>query len=55
MDLAHQNAQLKLEEKFRLLELDNRTTVGANNEIFDALGLPHGHVMEAFDIRTFKG
>lgn len=55
LDLAHKNAQLKLEEKFRLLELDNRTTIGANNEIFDALGLPHGHVMEAFDHSHIQG
>ncbi|MFD1484384.1 excinuclease ABC subunit UvrC [Lacticaseibacillus baoqingensis] len=55
MDLAHKNARLKLEEKFRLLELDNRTTVGAQKEIMDALGLPMGHVIEAFDHSHIQG
>ena len=49
LEMAHKNAQLVLEEKFRLLELDDRKTVGAMNEITDALGLPNGHRVEAFD------
>lgn len=55
MALAHKNAKLKLEEKFRLLELDNRTTVGAQDEIFQALGLRPGHVIEAFDHSHIQG
>ena len=55
MALAKKNARIKLEEKFRLLELDNRTTIGAQNEIMDALGLPHGHVIEAFDHSHIQG
>ncbi|WP_179395335.1 excinuclease ABC subunit UvrC [Lacticaseibacillus absianus] len=55
MDLAHKNAQIKLEEKFRLMELDNRTTVGAQKELFDALGLPYGRVIEAFDHSHLQG
>ncbi|MFD1428889.1 excinuclease ABC subunit UvrC [Lacticaseibacillus mingshuiensis] len=55
MELAAKNARIKLEEKFRLLELDNRTTVGAQNEIFEALGLPDGHVIEAFDHSHIQG
>ncbi len=39
LDLASKNAQLILEEKFRLLELDDRKTTGAMKEITDALGL----------------
>ncbi|WP_262314542.1 excinuclease ABC subunit UvrC [Lacticaseibacillus parakribbianus] len=55
MALAHKNARIKLDEKFRLMELDNRTTVGAQREIFEALGLPFGHVMEAFDHSHIQG
>lgn len=55
LEMAHKNAQLVLEEKFRLLELDDRKTVGAMNEITDALGLPNGHRMEAFDHSHLQG
>lgn len=55
MDLAKKNAKIKLDEKFRLLELDNRTTVGAQEEIFKALGLKYGHVIEAFDHSHIQG
>lgn len=55
MDLAHKNAKIKLEEKFRLMELDNRTTVGAQEELMTALGLPMGHVVEAFDHSHIQG
>lgn len=55
MELAAKNAKIKLDEKFRLLELDNRTTVGAQNEIFEALGLAPGHVIEAFDHSHIQG
>ncbi|MCI2037090.1 MAG: excinuclease ABC subunit UvrC [Lactobacillus sp.] len=55
MELAAKNAKIKLDEKFRLLELDNRTTVGAQNEIFAALGLAPGHVIEAFDHSHIQG
>ncbi|GEN47449.1 excinuclease ABC subunit UvrC [Ligilactobacillus pobuzihii] len=55
LDMAQKNARLVLEEKFRLLELDDRKTVGAMNEITDALGLPHGHRIEAFDHSHIQG
>lgn len=55
MAMAQKNSRLVLEEKFRLLELDNRKTVGAQDEIMDALGLPHGHVIEAFDHSHIQG
>lgn len=55
LEMAHKNAQLDLEEKFRLLELDDRKTVGAMNEITDALGLPNGHRVEAFDHSHLQG
>ena len=55
LEMAHKNAQLVLEEKLRLLELDDRKTVGAMNEITDALGLPNGHRVEAFDHSHLQG
>lgn len=55
LEMAHKNAQLVLEEEFRLLELDDRKTVGAMNEITDALGLPNGHRVEAFDHSHLQG
>ncbi|UQS82755.1 excinuclease ABC subunit UvrC [Bombilactobacillus folatiphilus] len=55
LKMAHDNAQLSLEEKFRLMELDNRQTVGAQKQIFDALCLPYGHVIESFDHSHIQG
>ncbi len=44
-----------LEEKFRLLELDNRKTTGAVNQILAALNLSTGHRIEAFDHSHIQG
>ncbi len=53
--MAHENAQLSLGEKFRLLEMDQSKTTGAMKEITDALGLPEGHRIEAFDHSHIQG
>jgi len=55
LELAEKNARLVLEEKFRLLELDERKSVGAMQEIADALNLPLGHKIEAFDHSHIQG
>jgi len=55
LDLAEKNARIVLEEKFRLLEMDERKTTGAMKEITDALGLPPGHKIEAFDHSHIQG
>lgn len=55
LEMAQKNARLVLEEKFRLLELDERKTTGTMNEITDALGLPNGHRIEAFDHSHLQG
>ena len=55
MNLARENAQITLEEKFRLLELDESKTVGAMKEITDVLGIPEGHRIEAFDHSHIQG
>ncbi|GAJ25243.1 excinuclease ABC subunit C [Liquorilactobacillus sucicola DSM 21376 = JCM 15457] len=55
LNLAEKNARLVLEEKFRLLELDDRKTTGAMDEIMKALELPQGHRVEAFDHSHLQG
>lgn len=55
LEMAEKNARLTLEDKFRLMELDDRKTVGAMNEVMTALGLPHGHRIEAFDHSHIQG
>ncbi|MHA8138494.1 helix-hairpin-helix domain-containing protein [Lactobacillaceae bacterium Scapto_B20] len=53
--MAGKNAKLVLDEKFRLIELDEFKTTGAMNELTDALGIPHGHRIEAFDHSHIQG
>ncbi|KRN10521.1 excinuclease ABC subunit UvrC [Liquorilactobacillus mali] len=55
MELGQKNARLVLEEKFRLLELDDRKTTGAMDEIMKALALPAGHRIESFDHSHIQG
>lgn len=55
LQMAHDNAKLKLDDKFRLLELGNRKTKGAQKEIFQALGLPYGDIIESFDHSHIQG
>ncbi|WP_119326832.1 excinuclease ABC subunit UvrC [Companilactobacillus musae] len=55
MDMAAENSKLVLQEKFRLMELDNRQTYGAQKQIFEALDLPYGHVIESFDHSHIQG
>ncbi|WP_283587896.1 excinuclease ABC subunit UvrC [Limosilactobacillus viscerum] len=55
MEMAAENARLTLDEKFRLLEMDKGKTTGAMKEITDALGLPEGHKIEAFDHSHIQG
>ena len=53
--MAAENARLTLDGKFRLLEMDKGKTTGAMKEITDALGLPVGHKIEAFDHSHIQG
>ena len=55
LQMAQENAKLVLLEKFRLMELDNRQTVEAQKQIFAALDLPYGHVIESFDHSHIQG
>lgn len=55
LNMAGKNAQLVLEEKFRLLELDERKTTGAMKELTDAMGIAPGNKIEAFDHSHIQG
>ncbi|GAY74142.1 excinuclease ABC subunit C [Lentilactobacillus kosonis] len=55
LDMAGTNAKLVLEEKFRLMELDESKTTGAMNELTDAMGIAPGHRIEAFDHSHIQG
>ncbi|MBS9338780.1 excinuclease ABC subunit UvrC [Fructobacillus sp. M2-14] len=55
LDLAGKNARISLEEKFRLMELNEQKTTAAMKEITDALGISMGHRIEAFDHSHTQG
>ncbi|MBJ7688185.1 excinuclease ABC subunit UvrC [Weissella confusa] len=55
LDLAEKNAKIVLDEKFRLMEMNESKTNGAMQEIADALGLDHVHRIEAFDHSHTQG
>ncbi|AQW20513.1 excinuclease ABC subunit C [Lentilactobacillus curieae] len=55
LNMAGTNAQLVLEEKFRLMELDESKTTGAMKELTDAMGIAPGHRIEAFDHSHIQG
>ncbi|UQS86480.1 excinuclease ABC subunit UvrC [Nicoliella spurrieriana] len=55
LEMAGKNAKLVLDEKFRLIELNQIKTTGAMNDLMDCLRLPHGHRIEAFDHSHIQG
>lgn len=55
LDMAYKNAKLMLEEKLRLMELDNIKTVGATDELSVALSIPHAKRIESFDHSHIQG
>ncbi|TGE73641.1 excinuclease ABC subunit UvrC [Weissella confusa] len=55
LDLAEKNAKIVLDEKFRLMEMNESKTNGAMQEIADALDLDHIHRIEAFDHSHTQG
>ncbi|TGE66609.1 excinuclease ABC subunit UvrC [Weissella confusa] len=55
LDLAEKNAKIVLDEKFRLMEMNESKTNGAMQEIADALGLDHIHRIEVFDHSHTQG
>lgn len=55
LELAAKNAQIALDEKLRLMILGDQKTTGAMQELTDALGIPSGHRIEAFDHSHTQG
>ncbi|MCY3036783.1 MULTISPECIES: excinuclease ABC subunit UvrC [Aerococcus] len=55
LDLATENAQLAHEQKFRLLEMNEKKTRGAVEELSAALNLPYLRRMESFDFSNISG
>ncbi|UDM32523.1 excinuclease ABC subunit UvrC [Lentilactobacillus laojiaonis] len=55
LEMAGKNAKLVLDEKFRLLELDEQKTTGAMKELTDAMNIAPVHKIEAFDHSHIQG
>lgn len=55
LELAGKNAKIVLDEKFRLLEMNESKTSGAMQEIADALNISAIHRIEAFDHSHLQG
>ncbi|KPN79824.1 UvrABC system protein C [Apilactobacillus kunkeei] len=55
IDMAQKNAKLVLDEKFRLMELDNIKTKGAADELAVALNISSAKTIEAFDHSHIQG
>lgn len=55
LDLATKNSEISLNEKFQLIEMDDRKTIGAIKELSEALNLPLVSRIEAFDHSNIQG
>ncbi|WP_407371167.1 excinuclease ABC subunit UvrC [Carnobacterium sp.] len=55
LDLATKNSEISLNEKFQLIEMDDRKTIGAIKELSEALSLPLASRIEAFDHSNIQG
>lgn len=55
LDLAEKNAKIALDEKFRLIALSESKTIGAVQELADALQIPQANYIEAFDHSNIQG
>ncbi|MEG0474133.1 MAG: excinuclease ABC subunit UvrC [Carnobacterium sp.] len=55
LDLATKNSEITLNEKFNLIELDDRKTIGAVKELSAAMNLPFLSRIEAFDHSNIQG
>ncbi|MGS0905851.1 excinuclease ABC subunit UvrC [Bacillus altitudinis] len=53
--LAHQNAKIALKEKFSLIERDEERTIGAVEQLGDALNIYIPYRIEAFDNSNIQG
>ena len=55
VDLATKNSEVALNEKFKLIEMDDKKTIGAIEELSEALQLPFISRIEAFDHSNIQG
>ncbi|MCQ9209481.1 excinuclease ABC subunit UvrC [Granulicatella seriolae] len=55
LDLARQNSEIALKEKFRIEESSDKKTKGALEELQEALGLDSLEVIESFDHSNIQG
>ncbi|MGF3067077.1 excinuclease ABC subunit UvrC [Facklamia sp. P12945] len=55
LDLCEKNAKLALDEKFRLIEASTRKTLGAIEELAEALQIEQANHIEAFDHSHIQG
>lgn len=55
LDLATKNSEITLNEKFKLIEMDDRKTIGAIKELSAAMNLPYITRIEAFDHSNIQG
>lgn len=55
LELCEKNAKISLDEKFRLIEMNTRKTVGAVEELADLLNIPQAAYIEAFDHSNIQG
>lgn len=55
LDLTGKNSELALKEKFRLIEMKERKTTGAIEELSQRMGLPYIERIEAFDHSNIQG
>ncbi|WP_034552353.1 excinuclease ABC subunit UvrC [Carnobacterium funditum] len=55
LDLATKNSEITLNEKFKLIEMDDRKTIGAVKELSEAMNLPYLTRIEAFDHSNIQG
>lgn len=55
IDLAYRNSKQALDERFHLIEMKQRKTTGAVQELSEVMGLPYLKRIEAFDHSNIQG
>ncbi|MGX7092349.1 excinuclease ABC subunit UvrC [Hutsoniella sourekii] len=55
LELAEKNSKIQLDEKFRLIEMNDKKTKGAVQELAEALRIPQASRIEAFDHSNIQG
>lgn len=55
LELCEKNSKIKLDEKFRLIEMNENKTLGAIQELAQALNIPQAYYIESFDHSHTQG